>query len=95
MNYKFIESESELENICHELLEEKIIGVDLEADSMYCFKEKICLIQIATAKQAFLIDPFEFKGISPFLKVLENHDIIKLILISAVKDSHCSRPALL
>lgn len=78
MNYKFIESESELENICHELLEEKIIGVDLEADSMHCFKEKICLIQIATAKQAFLLDPFEFKGISPFLKVLENHDIIKI-----------------
>ncbi len=78
MNYKFIESESELENICHKLLEEKIIGVDLEADSMHCFKEKICLIQIATAKQAFLIDPFEFKEISPFLKVLENHDTIKV-----------------
>ena len=79
MNYKFIETESELNNICDDLLKEKIIGVDLEADSMHCFKEKICLIQIATAKQAFLLDPFEFKGISPFLKVLENHDIIKLL----------------
>ncbi|MCP4670342.1 MAG: ribonuclease D [Desulfobacula sp.] len=78
MNYKFIESESELENISNTLLKEKIIGVDLEADSMHCFKEKICLIQIATAKQAFLIDPFEFKKISPFLKVLENSNIIKI-----------------
>ncbi len=78
MNYKFIESESELQNICDDLLKEKVIGVDLEADSMYCFKEKICLIQIATDKQAFLIDPFELKEISPFLKVLETKDIIKI-----------------
>ena len=78
MNYKFIESESELKNICDDLLKEKIIGVDLEADSMYCFKEKICLIQIATDRQAFLIDPFELKEISPFLKVLETKDIIKI-----------------
>jgi len=78
LNYQFIESESELQKICEDLLKEKMIGVDLEADSMYCFKEKICLIQIATDRQAFLIDPFEIKEISPFLKVLENRDIIKI-----------------
>ena len=78
MNYKFIESNEELENVCVDLLKEKVIGVDLEADSMHCFKEKICLIQIATAKQAFLIDPFEIKEVSPFLKVLENNDVIKI-----------------
>ncbi len=78
MNYKFIESDVELKNVCDVLLKEKIIGVDLEADSMYCFKEKICLIQIATAKEAFLIDPFEIKEISSFIKVLENNDVIKV-----------------
>ncbi|MEN8211431.1 MAG: HRDC domain-containing protein [Thermodesulfobacteriota bacterium] len=78
LNYKFIETEVELRNICDDFLKEKVIGVDLEADSMYCFTEKICLIQIATAEQAFLIDPFELKGISPFLKILENPDIIKV-----------------
>ena len=78
MNYKFIESDVELKNVCDDLLKEKIIGVDLEADSMYCFKEKICLIQIATAKEAFLVDPFEVKEISPFINVLENDDVIKV-----------------
>lgn len=53
MNYTFIESDTELRQVCGELLREKIIGVDLEADSMHCFKEKICLIQIAAGKQAF------------------------------------------
>ncbi|MBU8849586.1 MAG: HRDC domain-containing protein [Desulfobacterales bacterium] len=78
MNYKFIESDAELKNICDAFLNEKTIAVDLEADSLHCFKEKICLIQVATAKQAFLIDPFKIKEISPFSKVLENEDVIKV-----------------
>lgn len=78
MKYKFIESDTELKNVCDTLLNEKIIGVDLEANSMYCFKEKICLIQIATGKEAFLVDPFKIKEISPFTIVLENEDIIKV-----------------
>ncbi|MBT3175814.1 MAG: ribonuclease D [Desulfobacula sp.] len=78
MNYKFIESDEELKSVCDDLLKEKIISVDLEADSMHCYKEKICLIQIATAKEAFLIDPFEIKEIPPFINVLENNDVIKV-----------------
>jgi len=78
LNYKFIESKTELNNICDDLLKEKVIGVDLEADSMYCFKEKICLMQIATAHKIFLIDPFNLKKISPFLRVLENNETIKV-----------------
>ncbi|MFA5902714.1 MAG: HRDC domain-containing protein [Desulfobacula sp.] len=76
MNYKFIESETELQQVCEDLLKEKIIGVDLEADSMHCFKEKICLIQIATEKQAYLIDPFEIKAVPVFIRVLENSDVM-------------------
>ena len=78
LNYKFIESDAELTDVCEGLLKEKIIAVDLEADSMHCFKEKICLIQIASAKQAFLIDPFEIKELSSFITVLENNDVIKV-----------------
>nr|MDA3791685.1 ribonuclease D [Desulfobacula sp.] len=78
MTYKFIESDAELTDVCEGLLKEKIIAVDLEADSMHCFKEKICLIQIASAKEAFLIDPFKIKEVSSFLNLLENNDVIKV-----------------
>jgi ribonuclease D len=56
-----------------------IIGVDLEADSMHSFKEKICLIQIATGDEAFLVDPFTINQFSPFVEVLENPEIIKVL----------------
>ena len=78
MNYKFIESDEELKSVCDDLLKEKIISVDLEADSMHCFKEKICLIQMASSKQAFLIDPFKIKKMPPFLELLENTGVIKV-----------------
>ncbi len=78
MKFKFIESEAELSSVCEMLLSEDIIGVDLEADSMHCFKEKICLIQIATDREAFLIDPFIIKQLDPFMNVLENKDVIKI-----------------
>ena len=78
MNYKFIESDQELGQICAKLAVEPIIGVDLEADSMHCFQEKICLIQIASATEAFLVDPFIISDFSPFVAILENPDIIKI-----------------
>ncbi len=79
MKYTFIESEEQLQHVCNDdLLKQTIIGVDLEADSMHCFKEKICLLQIATDSQAYLIDPFVVKDISSFIQVLENKDIIKI-----------------
>ncbi|MCF6247577.1 MAG: SinI family restriction endonuclease [Desulfobacula sp.] len=78
MNYQFISTAAELDKACSHFLKEKIIGVDIEADSMHCFKEKICLIQMACAGQSFLIDPFEMKEIDPFLKVLENPEIVKI-----------------
>ncbi|MBA3009251.1 MAG: HRDC domain-containing protein [Proteobacteria bacterium] len=78
LNFKFIESDGELETVCKGLAREKIIGVDLEADSMHCFKEKVCLIQIAGSDQAFLVDPFLINDFSPFIRLLENQDIVKI-----------------
>ncbi|OGR39513.1 MAG: hypothetical protein A3J80_06105 [Desulfobacula sp. RIFOXYB2_FULL_45_6] len=43
---------------------------------MHCFKEKICLIQIATDKEAHLIDPFEIKAAPFFIRVLESSDVM-------------------
>jgi ribonuclease D len=78
LNFKFVESDGELETVCKGLSREKIIGVDLEADSMHCFKEKICLIQIAGEDQAFLVDPFLINDFSPFVALLENKEIVKI-----------------
>lgn len=78
MKYRFIESAVELEKTCRELMQEKIIGVDLEADAMHRFHEKICLIQLATQHHAYLIDPFKIENMSAFKALLAAKDVIKV-----------------
>jgi ribonuclease D len=78
LQFTFIESDTDLADACDRISEHTIIGVDLEGDSMHSFKEKICLIQIATKDEAFLVDPFTIHNFSPFVTILENPNIIKV-----------------
>lgn len=54
-----IVTRSELDRFAERLTKQQIIGVDLEADSMYHFREKVCLIQIATRRTTAVIDPLQ------------------------------------
>ena len=47
-SHEWIETIPRLEGVARILGQAKIIGVDLEADSMYHYFEKVCLLQIAT-----------------------------------------------
>jgi len=78
VEYKFITSDGDLASACDTLAKENLIGVDLEADSMHSFTEKICLIQVAGSDMAYLIDPFKISDFSPFSALLVDPDIIKV-----------------
>jgi ribonuclease D len=47
-SHEWIETLPRLEGAARILGQAKIIGVDLEADSMYRYFEKVCLLQMAT-----------------------------------------------
>ncbi|MEW6079538.1 MAG: HRDC domain-containing protein [Thermodesulfobacteriota bacterium] len=55
--YRLVTSSQELAQIVPSLMKEKVIAVDVEADSMFHFTEKVCLLQIATVSQCLIIDP--------------------------------------
>jgi ribonuclease D len=77
-SYLTINSMSDLEKFAGLLEEQRIIGVDLEADSMYHFKEKVCLIQIATQHATAVIDPLQIKNLSVLKPVFRRGDIQKI-----------------
>ena len=77
-SYIMIDSISELQKLAGRLEKQKIIGVDLEADSMYHFKEKVCLIQIATRHTTAVIDPLQIKNLSVLNPVFRRPDIQKI-----------------
>ena len=78
ITYKMINTRNELENFVGTIENEKAVGVDLEADSMYHFKEKVCLIQMAATNINVLIDPLVVKDLSPLKPIFKRGDICKI-----------------
>jgi ribonuclease D len=73
-----IESSSQLAHFVSQIEDETAIGVDVEADSMYHFKEKVCLIQMATASINVVIDPLAIKDLSALKPIFKRSDIQKI-----------------
>ena len=77
-HYQLIESTADLEKISGQMASEKTIAVDLESDSMYHFKEKVCLIQISANSTNFIIDPLKVDDVSSLKPIFANPDIKKV-----------------
>ncbi|MDI6687233.1 MAG: ribonuclease D, partial [Desulfobacterales bacterium] len=77
-NYRIIDTASKLEDIALLLKNEKTIAVDLEADSMFHFKEKVCLVQITAKKINVIIDTLQVKDLSLLKPLFANRDIKKI-----------------
>ena len=77
-DYQLIETLLELKTVANLFKKEKAIAVDLEADSMYHFKEKVCLIQMATHDINVVIDPLKIHDLSPLKPLFENRSIKKI-----------------
>ncbi len=51
-----------LEKLAKELMREDVVAFDTEADSFYHYFDKVCLVQVATRKKCWLIDPLTIGG---------------------------------
>ena len=79
--FEVITEQGELEALAQTLLDEPIIAVDTEADSFYHYFDKTCLVQIATAKHAWLVDPLALGGpaeLAPLGPVFASPDVCKI-----------------
>ncbi len=61
-----------------ELHRETVIAVDLEADSMHSYQEKVCLLQFTTPQRTVLIDPLEAGDLSALRPVFADAGVRKL-----------------
>ncbi|MBF0242771.1 MAG: HRDC domain-containing protein [Desulfamplus sp.] len=78
IEYTLISSNQELKEVCQELTSQTKIAMDLEADSMHHFKERVCLIQMADSKRNYLIDPLTITDFSPLKPICETAAITKI-----------------
>lgn len=52
------------------------IAVDTEADSLHCYQEKLCLIQICAPGFAGLVDPLADLDLGPLLAEFSGHELV-------------------
>lgn len=75
----WVDRAEELEKFIPELERQERVAVDLEADSMFHFKEMVCLIQIATPDVTVLIDTLKIKNLDCLKPVFEKTAIEKIL----------------
>jgi ribonuclease D len=78
LRYDIIDTLPDLEALAVELEREPLLGIDLEADSMYHFQEKVCLIQLATARRNVIIDTIAVRDLAPLKPVFRHPEIRKV-----------------
>lgn len=69
---------AEIEGLADDLGRETVIAVDLEADSMHCYKEKVCLLQFSTPDRTLLVDPLAVGDLAPLKPVLADPGVRKI-----------------
>ncbi len=67
-----------LVRLAAELERETAIGVDLEADSMHSYREKVCLLQFSTPSRTVLVDPLAIGDLAPLQPVMADPAVRKI-----------------
>ena len=52
------------------------LGLDTEADSLYSYPERLCLIQLALADELLLIDPLSGLNLQPLWQRLKKAELV-------------------
>lgn len=74
-----IETNAQLQEIAHHIQSQDIIAVDLEANSLFAYKERISLIQVSTYDHDYVIDPLSITDLEPLLCVLRDPNVRKVM----------------
>lgn len=77
-DYLHVESRDALLKVANILEKESVIGVDLEADSMFHYQEKVCLLQFSTPSCNILVDPLAVRDLSPLAPIFKSPGIRKV-----------------
>ena len=71
-----IQTDAQLSELLPALAAVDRIAVDTEADSLHCYFEKLCLIQISVPDHDYLVDPLANVDLAPLAQVLTGKEIV-------------------
>jgi len=79
MPENLIDNQKEFDTICENLRELAWMGLDTEFIGENTFFTELCLIQVSSEIGIFLFDPLKLNSLEPFLNLLTNSKILKIV----------------
>jgi ribonuclease D len=67
-----------LRKLTDTLAQESILAVDTESNSLYAYRERVCLIQFSTTERDYLVDPLAIDDLSPLASIFASKRIEKI-----------------
>lgn len=77
-DFVLIDNDNALADLTQSLQSQQCIAVDLEADSMFHYQEKACLLQITSNGLNYIVDPLCDCNVKALAPILENGEIQKV-----------------
>jgi ribonuclease D len=79
LTINFIERSDDLVLLAARLAKEERLAVDSEADSFHHYNEKVCLLQISTHRETFLLDLLRLNELAPLRPLFADQAIEKVL----------------
>ncbi len=86
----YVTTSSALRDLMHELQQQPLVAVDTESNSYYAYVTRVCLVQLSTPTQDYILDPFAIDDMQPFGDLLANPQVEK-VFHAAEYDLICLR----
>jgi ribonuclease D len=69
---------AQLQQMAEDLLQKSIVAVDTESNSLYAYREQVCLVQFSTTRTDYLVDPLILADLSPLADLFASPEIEKV-----------------
>jgi ribonuclease D len=85
-----VDTQDGLVRLIDDLLHQRHVAIDTESNSLYVYQERVCLIQLSTSTDDYLVDPLGLDDLSP-LGTLMAEPRVEKIFHAAEYDIMCLR----
>ncbi len=79
INYRWIENNEQLAEICHHAMKQAVVALDTEFIRIRTYYPKLGLIQLFDGQNICLIDPLVITDFSPFIALLADTKVMKVL----------------
>ncbi len=78
--HRYFSERSDIEKTLIEAKKSDLIAFDLEADGLFNYEEKVCLVQLATRDESYVLDPLTARdAFAPLGEILANPAQLKIL----------------